>query len=146
MFKLFVVVCAIASLVQSAPQISEIELKDQAFNRINEAEYDYKFSLSDGHEQEQSRRDVDGVQVVIGFYKYVDPDGKSRQIYYKADKKGFQVSYNKPFELPGQSERLTELSNSYLPPRENLIRDVLTDPSKSYLPPSVPSKTYLPHN
>lgn len=43
MFKLFVVVCAIASLVQSAPQISEIELKDQAFNRINEAEYDYKW-------------------------------------------------------------------------------------------------------
>lgn len=37
---------------------------------------------------------MDGVQVVIGFYKYVDPDGKSRQIYYKADKKGFQVSYN----------------------------------------------------
>lgn len=42
MFKLFVVVCVIASLVQSAPQISEIELEDQAFNRINEAEYDYK--------------------------------------------------------------------------------------------------------
>lgn len=37
-----------------------------------------RFSLSDGHEQEQSRRD--GIQVVIGFYKYVDPDGKSRQI------------------------------------------------------------------
>lgn len=81
-----------AAAVFGAPQLSDIELKEQAFNRINEAEYDYKwdkaqdsvfskfnrfqkicrFALSDGHEQQQLRKEVDGEgTVVIGFYKYV---------------------------------------------------------------------------
>jgi hypothetical protein len=66
----------------------------------------------------------------------LDPDGKERQIYYKADKKGYQVSYDKPFELPNESERLTELSKQYLPPRADLIADVLKKPSRTYLPPN----------
>lgn len=75
--------------VHCAPQLNDAELKEQSFNRINEAEYDYKwdynlrnpvawdfpyrfnrFTLSDGHEQEQLRKEVDGAHVVIGFYKY----------------------------------------------------------------------------
>jgi hypothetical protein len=43
MLKLIV---ALASLVvvavHGAPQLNDAELKEQAFNRINEAEYDYK--------------------------------------------------------------------------------------------------------
>lgn len=83
--------------------------------------------MSDGHEQQQLRKEVEGEgTVVIGFYKYTgecdnrfqiannrlsfvqkiilktntssDPDGKERQIYYKADKKGYQVSYDSKFE------------------------------------------------
>jgi hypothetical protein len=46
MLKLFIVFATIALLViipvDSAPQLSDVELKEQAFNRINEAEYDYK--------------------------------------------------------------------------------------------------------
>jgi hypothetical protein len=46
MLKLFIVLATIALLViipaDSAPQLSDVELKEQAFNRINEAEYDYK--------------------------------------------------------------------------------------------------------
>ena len=38
------------------------------------------------------------------------------------------MSYNKPFELPGESERLTDTSDSYLPPQsQNLIQDVLNN-------------------
>lgn len=94
MFKLIVVASFAIVAVRCAPQLNDIELKEQAFNRINEAEYDYKwdlnpgnlqpfrthfkrrfrFSLSDGHEQEQQRKEVDGAHVVIGFYKYI---GKS---------------------------------------------------------------------
>jgi hypothetical protein len=48
-----------------------------------------------------------------------------------------------PFELPNESERLTDLSRSYLPPSQNLIADVL---SNEYLPPGKPSRTYLPPN
>lgn len=33
-----------------------------------------RFSLSDGHEQEQLRKEVDGAHVVIGFYKYIGND------------------------------------------------------------------------
>lgn len=68
----------------------------------------------------------------------LDPDGKERQIYYKADKAGYQVSYDKPFDLPSESdsERLTDLSRQYLPPRADLIQDVLKKPSRSYLPPN----------
>jgi hypothetical protein len=43
MFKLIVAVTSFAIItVHSAPQLNEAELKEQAFNRINEAEYDYK--------------------------------------------------------------------------------------------------------
>jgi hypothetical protein len=31
----------------------------------------YRFSLEDGHERQQQRKEVDGAQVVIGFYKYI---------------------------------------------------------------------------
>jgi hypothetical protein len=31
----------------------------------------FRFALSDGHEQEQIRKEVDGAHVVIGFYKYI---------------------------------------------------------------------------
>lgn len=43
MLKLIVALasCVIIS-VHSAPQLNDVELKEQAFNRINEAEYDYK--------------------------------------------------------------------------------------------------------
>jgi hypothetical protein len=43
MFKLIVAVtsCVVFS-VHGAPQLNDAELKEQAFNRINEAEYDYK--------------------------------------------------------------------------------------------------------
>lgn len=58
-----------------------------------------RFVLSDGHEQEQLRRDKDGIHVVTGFYKYTDPDGKVHQIYYKADDKGYQISYDSKFIL-----------------------------------------------
>jgi hypothetical protein len=134
------------------------------------------------------RKEVDGAHVVIGFYKYVgnislslippklkshvdsfsaDPDGKEQQIYYKADKKGYQVSYDsksmnrcnfrgaeitfrvisEPFELPNESERLTDLSKTYLPPSANLIADVLSaNVNNEYLPPSAPSRSYLPPN
>lgn len=118
MAKLFIVLTLAILAVDCAPQLSDVELKEQAFNRINEAEYDYKwvgkltaadstrsrvdsfnlynpptlhpppqsqdwanvlhtfvfifrFALSDGHEQEQQRKEVDGSHVVIGFYKYV---------------------------------------------------------------------------
>lgn len=47
MLKLFIVLATAALLViipaDSAPQLSDVELKEQAFNRINEAEYDYKW-------------------------------------------------------------------------------------------------------
>lgn len=36
---------AILAAVDSAPQLSDVELKEQAFNRVNEAEYDYKWVL-----------------------------------------------------------------------------------------------------
>lgn len=43
MVKLFIVLTlAILAAVDSAPQLSDVELKEQAFNRVNEAEYDYK--------------------------------------------------------------------------------------------------------
>jgi hypothetical protein len=43
MFKLIVTVAScVVFAVQSAPQLNDVELKEQAFNRINEAEYDYK--------------------------------------------------------------------------------------------------------
>lgn len=131
-----------------------------------------RYSLSDGHEQEQRRSDIKGVHTVVGFYKFVDPDGKSHQIYYKADDKGYQISYDskffvikkhlehndklkennynlplelypEPFEIEAESERLTDPSRSYLPPRENLISEIPETPSNSYLPPS---NTYLPPN
>lgn len=50
--------------------------------------------MSNGHEQEQKRKDKQGAHVVVGFYKYTDPDGKVQQIYYKADEKGYQISYD----------------------------------------------------
>ena len=45
MLKLIVIVALAAFaviFVQSAPQLNDVELKEQAFNRVNEAEYDYK--------------------------------------------------------------------------------------------------------
>lgn len=30
-----------------------------------------RFLLDDGHERSQQRKEVDGVHVVIGFYKYI---------------------------------------------------------------------------
>jgi len=30
-----------------------------------------RFTLEDGHERQQQRKEVDGAHVVIGFYKYV---------------------------------------------------------------------------
>jgi hypothetical protein len=44
MFKLIVALASIAVVVtvHGAPQLNDVELKEQAFNRINEAEYDYK--------------------------------------------------------------------------------------------------------
>lgn len=42
MVKLFIVLTLAILAVDSAPQLSDVELKEQAFNRINEAEYDYK--------------------------------------------------------------------------------------------------------
>lgn len=104
-------------------------------------------------------------RICFHFFSFLtDPDGKTRQIYYKADQKGYHVSYDskfngfiyvfmtinpenshlEPFEFSGESQRLTDLSNSYLPPSQNLIRDVLT-PSNEYLPPKQ-SNTYLPPN
>lgn len=45
MFRLFVFLTSfvIFIVVESAPQLNDVELKQQAFNRINEAEYDYKW-------------------------------------------------------------------------------------------------------
>ncbi|CAG9806925.1 unnamed protein product [Chironomus riparius] len=123
-----------------SPQSDDVEIQG-INNQINGAEFDYKFTLEDGHERQQQRKEVDGAHVVIGFYKYVDPDGKERKIYYKADKKGYQVSYDKPFDFPSESES-ERLSSAYLPPKENLIRDVIA-PSNEYLPPS---NSYLPPN
>lgn len=37
----------------------------------NVLEFIFRFALSDGHEQEQRRKEVDGAAVVIGFYKYI---------------------------------------------------------------------------
>lgn len=48
-----------------------------------------------------------------------------------------------PFELPNESERLTDLAKTYLPPSQNLIQDVLNN---EYLPPNTPSTSYLPPN
>lgn len=43
MIKVITVLALLAVVaVYGAPQLSDIELKEQAFNRINEAEYDYK--------------------------------------------------------------------------------------------------------
>lgn len=43
MLKLIVAVTSLAIIsVRSAPQLSDAELEQQSFNRINEAEYDYK--------------------------------------------------------------------------------------------------------
>lgn len=44
MFKLIVAIISfgIISSVYTAPQLNDVELQEQAFNRINEAEYDYK--------------------------------------------------------------------------------------------------------
>ena len=44
MFKLIVAIalCVVVS-VHGAPQLNDVELKEQTFNRINEAEYDYKW-------------------------------------------------------------------------------------------------------
>jgi hypothetical protein len=43
MFKLIVALASFAIIsVHGAPQLNDVELKEQAFNRINEAEYDYK--------------------------------------------------------------------------------------------------------
>lgn len=42
MLKLFVVYCTGIALVYCAPQQSDVEIEDQTFNRINEAEYDYR--------------------------------------------------------------------------------------------------------
>ncbi|KAG5671214.1 hypothetical protein PVAND_001423 [Polypedilum vanderplanki] len=146
MFKISIIFLSIfiICIVHSAPQKpDDVEVNE---DQANEAEIDYKFTLEDGHERQQQRKEVDGSQIVIGFYKYVDPDGKERQIYYKADKKGYHVSYDKPFDFPSEisdseSERL---SSAYLPPKvENLIKDVL---STSYLPPDSPSNSYLPPN
>lgn len=45
MLKLIVAVTSLAIVaVHSAPQLNDVELKEQAFNRINEAEYDYKWA------------------------------------------------------------------------------------------------------
>ncbi|KAG5671212.1 hypothetical protein PVAND_001421 [Polypedilum vanderplanki] len=126
MFKISIIFLSIfiICIVHSAPQKpDDVEVNgDQA----NEAEIDYKFTLEDGHERQQQRKEVDGSQIVIGFYKYVDPD--------------------EPFDFPSEisdseSERL---SSAYLPPKAlNLIKDVL---STSYLPPDSPSNSYLPPN
>lgn len=43
MFKVIaILILSAAAAVLAAPQLSDIELKEQSFNRINEAEYDYK--------------------------------------------------------------------------------------------------------
>lgn len=43
MFKLIVTLAScVVFAVHGAPQLNDVELKEQAFNRINEAEYDYK--------------------------------------------------------------------------------------------------------
>lgn len=43
MLRVIAVVTSLAIVaVHSAPQLNDVELKEQAFNRINEAEYDYK--------------------------------------------------------------------------------------------------------
>lgn len=43
MLKLVIALTSFAIVaVYCAPQLNDIELKEQAFNRINEAEYDYK--------------------------------------------------------------------------------------------------------
>lgn len=43
MLKLIVAVTAFVIVaVHSAPQLNDVELKEQAFNRVNDAEYDYK--------------------------------------------------------------------------------------------------------
>lgn len=42
MIKVIAVLVLAAAAVFGAPQLSDIELKEQSFNRINEAEYDYK--------------------------------------------------------------------------------------------------------
>lgn len=43
MIKIIAVLVLAAVAVFGAPQLSDIELKEQSFNRINEAEYDYKW-------------------------------------------------------------------------------------------------------
>jgi hypothetical protein len=42
MFKIFVIFYTFLHLVRSAPQANDVEIQDQIYNRINEAEYDYK--------------------------------------------------------------------------------------------------------
>jgi hypothetical protein len=43
MFKLIVAIISFGVIsVYSAPQLNDVDLQEQAFNRINEAEYDYK--------------------------------------------------------------------------------------------------------
>lgn len=50
MLKLIVAVTSLAIIsVRSAPQLSDAELKQQSFNRINEAEYDYKWDFNPGN-------------------------------------------------------------------------------------------------
>lgn len=44
MLKLIVVTVSCVFVVHGAPQLNDVELKEQAFNRINEAEYDYKWA------------------------------------------------------------------------------------------------------
>lgn len=154
----------------------------------------YRFSLEDGHERQQERREVDGAQVVIGFYKYIGksyklvklllyhsllhtfqiPTARSDKFITKqirrdiklvtivssssGEEKSVQLNFiefifslfpppycnAEPFDFPSTSSdsESEKLSSAYLPPSENLIRDVLA-PSNEYLPPS---NQYLPPN
>lgn len=47
MFRLIVVLASLAVVtVRCAPQLNDAELREQSFNRINEAEYDYKWDFN----------------------------------------------------------------------------------------------------
>ncbi|XP_004931887.1 larval cuticle protein 16/17 [Bombyx mori] len=95
-FLFVLVVCIVQSLTEGQPldgaHGNDIIYNEFVNENIDKGEYSYRFKTIDETEKDETAYfNEDGDLVVVGYYSYVDPEGKIHYVPYRADKTGFHI-------------------------------------------------------